>query len=270
VRVDEHTIDLAGSPVFYRSAEGTGTPVLYLHGVPTSSADFVVFLERTGGIALDLIGFGRSSKAGNLDYSLSGEADFVEAFLAEQELDRVQLVGHEWGAAVGLAVAARRPELLERAVLINALPLLDGFTWHKPARLWRRPVIGELVMGSTNRWLLARQFRAASARPEAWSDEQIAEVWERFDQGTQRAILRLHRSAAEAELAGAGSGLAHQAAPTLIVWGERDPWLPPRFAAAYAEVLPHARAETIPDGGHWPWLDDPTVIDRIAAFLASG
>jgi pimeloyl-ACP methyl ester carboxylesterase len=59
VRVDEHTINLDESPVFYRSAEAPDVPVLYLHGIPTSSDDWIEFLARTGGIAPDLIGFGR-------------------------------------------------------------------------------------------------------------------------------------------------------------------------------------------------------------------
>jgi pimeloyl-ACP methyl ester carboxylesterase len=61
VRVDEHTIEVAGAPVFYRSAPNpAGAPPLYLHGVPTSSDDWVTLLARTGGVAPDLIGFGRS------------------------------------------------------------------------------------------------------------------------------------------------------------------------------------------------------------------
>ena len=84
MRVDEHTINIDESPVFYRSsAETPDVPVLYLHGIPTSSDDWVEFLERTGGIAPDLMGFGRSGKGGHLDYSLAGLTGFVERFLAE-------------------------------------------------------------------------------------------------------------------------------------------------------------------------------------------
>ena len=57
--------------------------------------------------------------------------------------------------------------------------------------------------------------------------------------------------------------------PTLIVWGEDDPWLPPRFAHAYAAALPAAQLALIPAAGHWPWLESPAVIDRVAAFLAA-
>src|SRR5947209_7654768 len=99
--VDEHTISVDQAPIFYRSApvaSGVSTP-LYLHGVPTSSDDWSGLLERTGGIAPDLIGFGRSSKAANLEYTLAGLATFLERFLAEVGVERVTLVAHDWGAA---------------------------------------------------------------------------------------------------------------------------------------------------------------------------
>ena len=77
----------------------------------------------------------------------------------------MQLVAHDWGAAGGLLFAQRHPERVERIVLVNALPLTGGFRWQGLARLWRRPVLGELAMGSVNRWLLARWLRRGSARP---------------------------------------------------------------------------------------------------------
>ena len=101
-------------------------PALYLHGIPTSSDDWVEFLARTGGIAPDLIGFGRSGKGGHLDYSVEGITRFVERFLAEVQVDEVKLVAHDWGVAVALALAERHPERVERLVLCNAPPLSAG------------------------------------------------------------------------------------------------------------------------------------------------
>ncbi|HEY1518637.1 MAG TPA: alpha/beta hydrolase [Solirubrobacteraceae bacterium] len=266
MRVDEHTIKLDESPVFYRRAtEAPGVPALYLHGVPTSSDDWIEFLARTGGIAPDLIGFGRSGKGGHLDYSVEGITRFVERFLAEVHVDEVKLVAHDWGVAVGLALAERHPERVARLVLCNAPPLVGGFEWPRLARIWRTFPIGEALMGSTTRGMLARALRHGSVREDAWPDSRVAEVWDQFDQGTQRAILRLVRSAGEDSL---GSGDAGgQPPPTLIIWGERDPWYPPALADAYAAHLPGARIERIPDAGHWPWLDREDVVERIAAFL---
>lgn len=272
MRVDEHTIDLDGSPACYRCAGPPATdspspPPLYLHGVPTSSEDWIPFLERTGGIAPDLIGFGRSSKAGHLDYSLEGIAGFLEQLLARLGVDRVTLVGHDWGAAVGLVFAQHKPERIERLVVCNAVPLLSGFQWQGPARLWRIPGVGELVMGSVPRWVLARTLRSGSVKADAWSDAHITAVWEQFDQGTQRAILRVHRATDEHGLAEAGAGLASIDAPALVVWGERDPWLPASLADGYGRALPNATVYRLADAGHWPWLDQPALIERIAAFV---
>jgi pimeloyl-ACP methyl ester carboxylesterase len=267
VHVDEHTIELGEGPVFYHSSPYDGDPVVYLHGAPTSSDDWIPFLELTGGIAPDLPGFGRSCKSGHLDYSMAGHADFLERFLAELEIERFQLVAHDWGAAGGLVLAQRDPDRVERLVLCDATPLLDGYQWHRLGRILRRPVAGELAMGSITRWMFARGLRGASVRPEVWTQERLRTVWDQFDHGTQRAILRLYRDADPLRLAGAGLGLEELDAPALILWGARDPWLDPGLAERYAERFPHATVELIEDAGHWPWLDRPELVERVAAFL---
>ncbi len=270
MRVDEHTITLGQEPVFYRTASWTGVPILYLHGLPTSSDDWTPLLERTGGLAPDLPGFGRSGKGGHLEYTIEAHASFVAQFLADQRIERIRLVAHDWGAGAGLVLTQWHPERIERLVLCNPLPLLPGFHWQGVPKLLRRPLLGELIMGSTRRWMLARTLRDASASPAAWSDAAIAAVWEQFDQGTQRAILRLLRSAAEQRLADLGAGLGALRMPALVIWGERDPWFPPSFADAYASRLADVTLERLAPAGHWPWLDDPGVNDRIAAFVTSG
>jgi pimeloyl-ACP methyl ester carboxylesterase len=266
VRVDEHTIELAGTPVFFRHAPSDATPVLYLHGVPTSADDWTPFLERTGGIAPDLPGFGRTGKGGHLAYSPASHADFIEVLLDHLDTRRVRLVMNGWGAAGGLVFAQRDPGRVEALVLVNALPLLSGYRYPRIGRVWRTQGIGEFVMGMVGRRVLARALRQGTVREDAWPQERVDAVWRQFDQGTQRAILRLHRSASEDQLAQAGLDLPELDAPALVVWGARDPWIPAPFGQRYADVL-HAELHTLPDAGHWPWLDRPDAIDLIASFL---
>jgi pimeloyl-ACP methyl ester carboxylesterase len=269
VGVDEHTTEVAGAPVFYRRAPARDSEVLYLHSVPTSSDDWLALLELSGGVAPDLPGFGRTSKAGNLDYTLSAYALFVEHFLDALDISEVALVGHGWGAAIGLLFAQRHPERVTRLAIIDAVPLLDGFEWPAIARWLRRPGVGELIMGSVNRWLLARILRKAGATPGAWPDTRVDAVWDQFDQGTQRAILRLHRSVDAADLAASGDGLDGLKQPALVVWGDQDPWLAPAFADAYGRRLPHAEIAHVTGAGHWPWLDDPALAQRLASFATN-
>jgi pimeloyl-ACP methyl ester carboxylesterase len=274
VHVDEHTIHLDDSPVYYRSADPPGLPTLYLHGIPTSSDDWPEFLARTGGIAPDMIGFGRSGKGGHLDYSPAGLATFVERLLAHLGVEDLQLVGHDWGGAVGLEFAARNPGRVRRLVLCNAPPLSDPSGWPRILRLWRTRGLGELLMGASTRGALARMLRRGSVRADAWSDARIAAVWDQFDQGTQRAILRLVRSAAANSVGssgprvGDGGGAQAGDPPVVLIWGEADPWYPSAVADAYAARLPGAAVARIAGAGHWPWLDRPEVVDRVASVLA--
>jgi pimeloyl-ACP methyl ester carboxylesterase len=264
--------EIDGLPVFWRSAAAppqaapAATP-LYLHGVPTSSDDWLEFLARSGGLAPDLPGFGRTGKPGSLSYTI-GEYDlWLERYLQEMKVDRVSLVMHDWGA-VGLALAQRRPELVERLVIINAVPLLPGYRWHRTARIWRTPGLGELAMGATNRFTARYLSREANVTPGPLPDAWLDSVVDHLDQGTQRAILRLYRSSPPAVLAAAGADLSRIHAPTLIAWGTQDPYIPARFAAAYAQALTDARVIELPDAGHWPWLDRPDLIGSVVDFLS--
>jgi pimeloyl-ACP methyl ester carboxylesterase len=264
--VEEHRGVVGELPAFWRTAAGSEPPILYLHGVPTSSDDWLPFLERTGGIAPDLPGFGRTGKPGHFPYEIGGYDDWLEAFLAELGVERFRLVMHDWGT-VGLALAQRFPERVERLVILNGVPLLPGYRWHRVARLWRTPGVGEILMGLTSRRTFPLAARSLAGPDGVPPPGVVAEIFEHFDHGTQRAILRLYRGAGTQALARAGERLGAIKAPALVVWGDRDPYLDAQLARAYGEALPGARVEIVPGAHHWPWLDDPGVIDRVGAFL---
>jgi pimeloyl-ACP methyl ester carboxylesterase len=246
-------------PVFWHAAPAPGgdaAPVLYVHGNPTSSDDWLPFLARTGGVAPDLPGWGRSSKRGDGDFTMEGLGRFTGAFADHLGLERVRLVVHDWGGAA-LLWAMANPERIERLVVIDAVPFLPGYTWHRWARLWRTPGVGEFTVGATPTTILRRALPGDLGR-------RSAPFW---DQGTQRAVLRLYRSAPEDRLAAAGRDLGRlRTVPSLVVWGGRDPYLPTRFGEAYADAL-DARLILRPDAGHWPWVDDPSLVDEVIDFL---
>lgn len=265
--VSEHRDEVGGLSVLWRTAPGPQPPTLFLHGVPNASEMWNAFLSRAGGIALDLPGFGQSAKRGDFDYSMPGYERFLEQFLDHAGVERVQLAAHDWGAGIGLAFAQRCPERVAGLVIINAVPLLPGYRWHRLARAWRTPGIGELVMGMTSRRMLRLLSREASPRPGAMPEEFLEEILAHFDPGTQRAILRLYRSAPASGLEHAGERLGSLRCPALVVWGDRDPYIPPSFADDYGRALPDARVLHVPDAGHWPWLDEPTLVDEVVEFL---
>ena len=250
----EHTAHLDGHLVHWTVA--SDRPLLWLHGVPDSADLWTPFMERGGGMALDLPGFGRSGKRGDFPYSIEGYAGLLQAFLDHVGLERVTLVAHDWGA-VGVTLGSR----IDGLVLVSPVPFVPGYRWHPYARLWRRRVVGELVMGTTLRPVLW----AAPGFPR----ERTREVVRHFDPGTQRAILRLYRSAPEERLARAAEHLDAVAAPSVVLHGDRDPFIPLSMGRAVADRL-GARFEILSGSGHWPWVGDPDVIDRVMQAIPRG
>ncbi len=267
--VEEAELVVDGIRVFYRHVAGEGTPLVYCHGNPTHSEEAIPLLEANGsGIAIDMPGWGRSDKPDptRFDYSMYGLSAFLERCLDELEVGRRKLVVHDWGA-LALIGAQRRPELVEKLVVIDAVPLLPGYRWHWVAQLWRRRPIGEILNATTTRSSLALLLRQARGDRSAMPPEFVDLIWKHWNRGTQRAVLQLYRHADPPCLAAAGTDLARLTCPALVLWGDRDVYLPTKFGEAYASALPNAEFEAIEGAGHWPWIDDPLVVDRVLAFL---
>ena len=259
MNVADRELELDAQPVHLRQAgplRAAQPVVLYVHGLPGDGADWLPLLERTGGLAPDLLGFGRSGKGGHLDYTPSGLAGFLGRLLEHLEIPRCHLVAHGWGIPVARCLAAERPGQVDRAVLFSPpapTPL---------ARWLARPLAGELLMGSSTRWLLRRWYRQGAAGAEAFPEDHLQAVWRNFDQGTQRAILRVLRSAPDlgsgAEAVPETTAAWPAAVPRLVLEGELDPWRAPGGDGGGERVA-------FPTG-HWPWLH-PAAAERAIDFL---
>jgi pimeloyl-ACP methyl ester carboxylesterase len=268
--VEEHELVVDGVRVFYRRVPGEGTPTVYCHGNPTHGEDWLPFLERGSGpaIAIDMPGWGRSDRPdpSHFLYTMHGLSDFLDRCLDQLGVAERKLVVHDWGA-LALIGAQMRPELVKRLVIIDSVTLLPGYRWHWVAQLWRRRPVGEILNSTTTRGSLALLLRQARGDRSAMPPEFVDMIWSQWDKGTQRAVLDLYRDADPDRLAAAGTDLAELDCPSLVIWGDRDIYLPTKFARAYAEILPNAELDIRHGAGHWPWIDDPSVVDRVLGFL---
>ena len=267
---EEGKLRIDGVEVFYRRVLGEGTPTVYCHGNPTHGEEWVPLMERGGpAIAIDMPGWGRSDRPdpARFDYSMYGLSAFLERCLDELGVGRRKLVVHDWGG-LALIGAQRRPELVEKLVVVNAVPLLPGYRWHWIAQLWRRRPLGEILNATTTKGSMSLLLRQASGDRSAMPPEFVEMIWSRWDAGTQAATLALYRHADPRDLARAGSDLGRLDCPALVLWGGRDPYLPTKFAHAYAAALPGAELELLSGAGHWPLIDRPQAAERITGFLA--
>ena len=270
-RVSERFVDVGGVRVFVRQVPGDGAPIVFAHGNPTHSGDWNPFLERIDGpaIAFDVPGWGASATPDHrqFDYTMDGLGQFFGRCLAALGVSDYSLVAHDWGV-VSLIAAQQEPERVRRLVLINAVPLLPGYRWHWVARwFWRVPVLGELANLTTSKPALRLISRQASGTPGPLPEEFIDSAWAARRAGFWRPMLTLYRSADPERLAAAGRRLGELRCPAFVVWGVNDPYLPIAFARAYADRLPNADLLEVDEAGHFPWVDQPTVVDRTLEFL---
>lgn len=269
-RVEEAELRIDGVKIFYRGVAREGTPTVYCHGNPTHGEDWLPFLERGGpAIAIDMPGWGRSDRPdpARFDYSMYGLSAFLEHCLDELGVGRRKLVLHDWGS-LALIGAQRRPDLVERLVAIDAVPLLPGYRWHWIAQLWRRRRLGELLNATTTKSSMALLMRQARGDRSAMPPEFVAMAWSHWNKGTRDATLALYRHADPARLAQAGQDLGKLTCPSLVLWGDRDPYFPARFAEAYANALPGSRLQIVSGAGHWPWVDDPSIVEDVLSFVS--
>ena len=160
------------------------------------------------------------------------------------------------------------PDRIERLVIIDSVPLLPGYRWHALARRWRRAVIGEMLMGFTFRWngkkVADRARREPLERRSLGRDLHPTSITE--PSARSCACTAPHRRTSSRARA---RTWVRSTRPRLVLWGDRDPYMPPSFADAYAEALGgEPTVRVVEDAGHWLWDDEPAVIDEVAGFLA--
>ena len=264
--------------------EGAGSPVLMLHGNPSWS-----FYYRNLALALrgsnrvivpDHIGCGLSDKPGdaNYDYTLQSRVEDVEALLGSLELnEKITLVVHDWGGMIGLAVAARRPERIEKLVILNtgAFFLPGGKTFPPPLRLCRTPLGALLIRGfnafargaawvGCKRRRMPAALRAAYAAPyNSWAD-RIATL--RFVEDIPLVPGDKAYSLVDETQKKLG---AFAKVPMLICWGLKDFVFDSHFLAEWQRRFPAAEVHAFPDCGHYI-LEDASeeVIPLIKNFIA--
>ncbi|GAA3109536.1 haloalkane dehalogenase [Rhizobium viscosum] len=124
------SLQVLNSTMFYRDS-GTGTPFVFLHGNPTSSYVWRNVIPHVGSparsLAPDLIGMGQSGKP-DIAYRFSDHAEYLDAWFEKLALDQVILIGHDWGGALAMDWATRRPGRVRGIVLMETI--LRPMTWN--------------------------------------------------------------------------------------------------------------------------------------------
>lgn len=264
-----------GLRIHYREY-GSGSPVVLLHGWPTSAFLWRNVAPAVAGagrrvIVPDLPGFGFSDKPlHDGAYTFASFAKTLDGFFAQLRIERTALVVHDLGGPVGLYWACRNPERIERLGILNTV-VYPEMSW--AVKLF----IGSLHVPLAANWLCSpaglRFSMWLGMRQSSRLTNEVAEgVIAPFPDGPSREALRR----AGGELSGKGfffiaQKLKRLKVPVRIVYGERD-WILPDIADTARRLqqdLPRAEVTALPNCGHFLQEDDPETVGRLLAeFLA--
>jgi len=258
------------------------TPLVVLHGFPTSGHDFEPALAQLAArrrvVLLDFPGFGLSAKPRDYSYSLLEQAEVAVCVWRSLGIERAHVLAHDYGTSVATELLARR----ERDLLpfeIATLTLCNGSVHIELAqlsatqRLLRREGLGPVVARlSTERFFRGR-IRKILGRPDAIAPARLHAMWLgiRESEGHLRipAISGYldERQRFWSRWIGA---LRRFPRPAHVLWGRRDPIAVPAIAEALHRDMAGSTLTWLEGLGHYPMLEDPAAWSRaVVAFLAA-
>lgn len=270
--------DWRGERIFWR-AEGSGPPVLLVHGFPTASWDWAPIwprlVEQYRVIALDMIGFGFSAKPKRFAYSIRAQADLVGALLAHAGVASYRLVAHDYGVSVAQELLARQRDAATAARLVSVC-LLNGGLFPETHRALRTQRLLASPLGPVlARFMRYRAFAAAMRRiwgTRGVTDGELHAMWSLVTESDGTAVLpRLisymaERRAQRERWVGA---LVTATIPLRLINGLVDPISGAHMAARYRELVPSPDVVELPGVGHYPQLEAPAaVLDAVLEQLA--
>jgi pimeloyl-ACP methyl ester carboxylesterase len=265
---------LHGNRIGYRAA-GDGPAVVLIHGMAGSSQTWeplVPALSRHAtAIAPDLLGHGTSAKPRG-DYSLGALASSVRDVMVALGHEHATIVGHSLGGGVAMQFAYQFPERCDRLVLVSSgglgrevstlLRALSAPGAEYLLALGCAPGVQNAGLAVAG-WLARLGIRPAPA---------VAEVWRSYaslgDAEARTAFFHTLRAVIDwgGQRVSAHDRLYLAAAvPTLIVWGDKDPFIPVAHAHAAHAAIAGSRLEVFEGAGHFPHRHDP---ERFAGLLS--
>ena len=239
--------------------QGEGTPVVYVHGIPTSPRlwrHVIPQVENARSLAWEMVGYGDSIGEGlDRDISVAKQADYLADWMRALGLDGAVLVGHDLGGGVAQILAVRYPELARGLVLTNAI---SYDSWPIPqVKLLRAaaPVV-ERLPDEVFRFIY-KSFMLQGHRDRQQADEAVSEHFPYYKAADGAAgFVRQVRSLNVQDTLAVSDRIPELDVPAHIVWGAADQFQKIGYGSRLAYKL-GASLDRIEDGKHFTPEDFP-------------
>ncbi len=273
-----HAFDHGGvKQHFVDEGDRDATPVLCLHGNPTWSffwrAAIRALRPRHRVVAVDHVGCGMSDKPQDYPYLLEQHIANVERIVHALELDRITLLLHDWGGAIGMGLARRMPERIARLAILNSAAFRSR---RMPARirLCRTPWVGRLAVQGLNAFAKAATYMAVETPLPKDVRRGYLLPYDSFHNriATHAFVedIPLDEShPSYAELTAIEESLpTFRDRPSALFWGEKDWCFTPHFREEWQVHLPNAQVFRYPEAGHYVIEDAaPELLSDLTGFL---
>ena len=259
-------------PVFVQDSGPRDAPaILLLHGFGASLQawdDWAPALEKNLRVLrIDIPGFGLSGPAVNQDYSDAADVARVIAVMDQLGVQQVIVAGHSMGGRIAWNLAAAHPERVSQLVLISP----DGFPDPnaKSDKTYEVPALLGLLPYSLPQWAL----RMGGVAPAFADDSQLTpQMMQRYHDmmlapGVRTALLERMRQTRNSDPV---ARLKSITVPTLLIWGEKDAFIPVSNAQDYLKAMPQAKLVTLPGVGHVLHEEAPQAsVQAVLDFLSA-
>lgn len=246
---------------YLEAGHGNDKHVLFIHGLGSSADRWLnipkILSKRFHTIALDLPGFGKSSKPSTINYTIESFRDTITEFLNEISIDdsKTSIVGHSLGGYIAAELTIENPKLVEKLVLIDSsgmlkkpTPLLEEYLQAavNPSTMKVRKVFEQMVADPSRiTSSLVDGFISRILEPNAkYSFSSTLE----YSANTQIGLERLKQI---------------YDVPTLILWGIEDKVIPPEHSRIFKESISNSHVEIIEDAGHAPFAEKPDQVCKL-------
>jgi pimeloyl-ACP methyl ester carboxylesterase len=238
---------------FYREAgENNDITLLMIHGFLGSSYDFIeifeILKEDFRVIALDLIGFGLSSKPKTYQYSKDNQAEQVAAFIDYLAIDQISIIAHSMGGEVGMRLYQKRPDLIDKMILVGSVgPSENGLR-----QLNAPTVIYDLIV--KNYFLQQIAFKSAFSKYEIDNkviNDAMFDKMFYFNRTIPGAVLK--KMTQDVDVIPLSQVIDDVDCPILLVWGEDDGFVPLQTGLLLNDSLYNSSLVIFTDAGHLPF-----------------
>ena len=276
--VQMHTVKTPSGPLRLAVVDkGQGRPILLLHGLATSSFtwhEIVPDLSKTNRVlAVDLRGFGASDKPIDDHYSIFDQAEAINAFIEQENLRDLTIVGHSFGGGITLALALKAQQ--QRAPRIRNIVLVDSIAYRQPIpiffRLLEIPMVGEVSMTLVPPEVQASQgLRLAYFDRDKISSRAVAEYASTlYSPAAKHALTKTVEHLIPDNIDDVAARYKTIRIPALILWCQSDKIVPIALGRRLHEEMPTSELVVLADCGHMPQEEKPEdTVRAIQDFLA--